>query len=119
MSEASQLTRPCRRKRKRRKPCQSFASRKEWFNPDFALVYGLLVGIGLVVPLNALVIVRKKRTMHVPTPLAGSTVRFKGAGIAGARSRTVFHELCLLFSVKAQPAVALEGSDTDHGQRHR
>src|SRR6266566_995437 len=44
--------------------------RKERFDPDFALVHGFLVGQGLMVPLHALQIGRKKGPMQVPTALA-------------------------------------------------
>jgi hypothetical protein len=40
-----------------------FRFRKEWFDPDFPLIHGFLVGVGLVVPLHTLLIVSKKRTV--------------------------------------------------------
>ena len=53
--------------------------RKEWFDPDFPLVHGPLVGVSQVIPFHALLIVRKKRTVDVPTTFVGSTVGFQWA----------------------------------------
>ena len=88
-------------------PCQYAGFRKEWFDPDFPLVHGPLVGVSLVIPFHALLIVRKKRTVDVPTTLVGSTVGFQWAGITRASSCTVFHEVCLLFSVSRKQELPL------------
>jgi len=87
-----------------------FGFRKEWFDPDFALVHGPLVGVSLVIPFHALLIVRKKRTVDVPTTLVGSTVGFQWAGMTRASRRTVFHELCLLFSVRRKQELPLRAA---------
>jgi hypothetical protein len=87
-----------------------FGLGKEWFDPDFALVHGFLVGQGLMVSLHALLILREKGTVQVPTTLAWSTVEFQWAGSAGASSRTVFHELCLLFSMSRKQELPLRAA---------
>ena len=87
-----------------------FAFAKERFDPDFALVHGFLVCQGRVVLLHAFLILGKKGTMHVPTALAWSTVQFHGASIAGARNRTIFNELGLLFSVKSNQRLPLRAA---------
>lgn len=115
---ASQLTEPVPPQAEAPHAMPVFGFGKEWFDPDFPLVHGPLVGIRLVIPFHALLIVRKKRTVYVPTTLVGSTVGFQWAGITRASSRTVFHELCLLFSVSRKQQLPPLGSDTDHGQRN-
>jgi hypothetical protein len=87
-----------------------FGFGKEWFDPDFPLVHGPLVGVSLVISFHALLIVRKKRTVDVPTTLVGSTVGFQGAGITRASWSTVFHKLCLLFSVRRQQELSLRAA---------
>jgi len=84
-----------------------FPLREQWFDPDFPLVHSFLVGRCLMVPLHPLLIIRKKRTMDVPTTLAGSTVQLQWACITCASSRTVFHQLCLLFSMKPKQRLPL------------
>jgi hypothetical protein len=96
-----------------------FGLGKQRFHPDLALVHRFLIGQGLMISLHTLQILREKGTMHVPTALAWSTVYFHGASIAGARSRTVLNELCPALLGEKQTALALEGSDTDHGRHHR
>jgi len=107
---ASQLTGPVPPQAETPHAMPVFGFGKEWFDPDFPLVHGPLVGVSLVISFHALLIVRKKRTVDVPTTLVGSTVGFQWAGITRASWSTVFHKLCLLFSVRRQQELSLRAA---------
>src|SRR5260370_28780849 len=81
--------------------------RKEWFDPDLALVHGLLIGGGLMVALHPFQVIRVKRTVNLPTPITGSTLCFAGTGIAGGCICTVFHFLRFFLYPRSQKGLPL------------
>src|SRR5260370_21628035 len=84
-----------------------FGLRKEWFDPDLALVQGFLVGGGLLVALHPFHIIGKKGAVDVPTTRAFGTLRFHWTGVADRRIRTVLDLLGSFHSIRWTQDVSL------------
>src|SRR6266567_1539314 len=72
-----------------------FGLRKEWFDPDLALVDGFLVGRGLLIALHPFHIVSKKGAVDAPAPWAFGTLCFYRTDLADRRISAVLHLLTL------------------------
>src|SRR5260370_15952329 len=80
-----------------------FGLGKQRFDPALALVHGFLIGEGLVVPLHTFQAACVKRTVQLPTLVAGSTLRFEWTGIACGCIRPLLHASRALYSIRNRP----------------
>src|SRR5258708_14080902 len=83
---------------------------KERFDPHLALVERLLIGEGLLIGFHAVQIVRKKGTVHMPTPVAFGTLHLHRAGIAGGRICAILHLLCPFKAVRRMQHLSLRAA---------